>query len=92
MTTEITLFQIVLFMIITGLGMGIINPTLGTAAQNAVDMMSRGAATSSSQFFRSIGGTIGVSVLGSLLAQKMASGLNMLHKWSWFEYRANSKN
>lgn len=80
MTTETTLFQIVLFMIITGLGMGAINPTLGTAAQSAVDMMSRGAATSSSQFFRSIGGTIGVSVLGSLLAQKMASGLNMLHE------------
>ncbi|WP_139344879.1 MFS transporter [Oceanobacillus sojae] len=50
MTTETTLFQIVLFMIITGLGMGAINPTLGTAAQSAVDMIFCGAATSSSQF------------------------------------------
>src|SRR5690606_11461894 len=65
---------IILYMMITGLGMGAIYPTLGTAAQSAVDLKIRGVATSTSQFFRSIGGTIGVSVLGSLLTQRMASG------------------
>ncbi|WP_028610171.1 MDR family MFS transporter [Paenibacillus harenae] len=76
MDSETSLFQIVIYMVITGLGMGAVYPTIGTAAQSAVDFKFRGAATSSSQLFRSIGGTVGVSVLGSLLVQRMASGLN----------------
>ncbi|WP_308862442.1 MFS transporter [Paenibacillus radicis (ex Xue et al. 2023)] len=75
MTVDTTKLQIVLCMIITGLGMGAVYPTLGTAAQSAVEGRDRGVATSSSQFFRSMGGTIGVSILGSLLAQQMTSGL-----------------
>ncbi|MFC0330508.1 MDR family MFS transporter [Paenibacillus sepulcri] len=71
MTAETTLAQIILYMIVTGLGIGAVFPVLGTAAMSAVDFENRGAATSSSQFFRSIGGTIGVSVFGSLLAQRM---------------------
>ncbi|TCZ75245.1 DHA2 family efflux MFS transporter permease subunit [Paenibacillus albiflavus] len=79
MSPDTTKFQIVLYMIITGLGMGSVYPTLGTAAQSAVDLQTRGAATSTSQFFRSIGGTVGVSLLGSLLAQRIASGNEMSH-------------
>ncbi|MED4583402.1 MDR family MFS transporter [Brevibacillus choshinensis] len=59
---------IVLDLIVIGLGMGAVYPTLGTAAVRSVDPVNRGVASSSSQFFRSIGGTIGVSVLGSLLS------------------------
>lgn len=62
------LYVIVLDLIVIGLGMGAVYPTLGTAAVRAVDPVNRGVATSSSQFFRSIGGTIGVSVMGSLLS------------------------
>jgi MFS family permease len=78
MTVDTPEFRIVLYMIIAGLGMGAVYPTLGTAAQSAVDWKSRGVATASSQFFRSMGGTIGVSVLGSLLARQMAAGLDEL--------------
>lgn len=78
MTVDTPEFQIVLYMIVSGLGMGAVYPTLGTAAQSAVDWKSRGVATASSQFFRSMGGTIGVSVLGSLLARQMAAGLDEL--------------
>ncbi|WP_159883516.1 MDR family MFS transporter [Paenibacillus puerhi] len=74
MTVDTTALQLVLYMIITGLGMGALYPVVGTAAQSAVGPGIRGVATSSSQFFRSIGGTIGVSVLGSLLTQRMAAG------------------
>ncbi|MGQ5389926.1 MDR family MFS transporter [Paenibacillus sp. M.A.Huq-84] len=75
MTVDTTKLQIVLCMIITGLGIGAVYPTLGTAAQSVVEGRDRGVSTSSSQFFRSMGGTIGVSILGSLLAQQMTSGL-----------------
>lgn len=74
MTVDTTALQLVLYMIITGLGMGALYPVVGTAAQSAVEPGIRGVATSSSQFFRSIGGTIGVSVLGSLLTRRMVTG------------------
>ncbi|MNZ70467.1 Multidrug resistance protein 3 [compost metagenome] len=75
LTVETTKFQIICYMMITGLGMGAVYPTVGTAAQSEVDHKTIGVATSTSQFFRSIGGTIGVSVFGTLLSQQMASGL-----------------
>lgn len=65
MSANTTTFQLVLYLVLTGLGMGAVYPALGTAAQSAVDPGNRGVATSTSQFFRSIGGTIGVSVLGN---------------------------
>ncbi|WP_442601023.1 MDR family MFS transporter [Paenibacillus sp. KN14-4R] len=71
MGVETTKTEIILYMVITGLGMGAVYPTIGTAAGDAVDWQLRGAATSSSQFFRSLGGTIGVSVLGSFLTEEM---------------------
>ncbi|OPA76273.1 MFS transporter [Paenibacillus selenitireducens] len=79
-TVDTTQTQMVIYMIVAGLGMGAVYPTVGTAAQSAVGSQSRGVATSSSQFFRSIGGTIGVSVLGSLQSQQMSSGLMELQK------------
>jgi len=66
-TVDTTQTQMVCYMMITGLGMGAVYPVVGTAAQTAVDSGTRGVVTSSSQFFRSIGGTIGISVFGSLL-------------------------
>lgn len=67
--------EMIVYMLVAGLGMGAVYPTVGTAAQSAADPGDRCVATSSSQFFRSIGGTIGVSVLGSLMARQMTSGL-----------------
>ncbi len=71
---ETTVTQMIVCMVVTGLGMGAIYPVLGTAAQNAVAWKLRGAATASSQFFRSIGGTVGVAFFGSLMMNRMASG------------------
>jgi EmrB/QacA subfamily drug resistance transporter len=74
MNAETTSLEIVCYMLITGLGMGAVYPVLGTAAQSAVEAQVRGVATSSSQFFRSMGGTVGISILGSFLAQRLALG------------------
>jgi hypothetical protein len=43
------------------------------AVQNTVALKDIGAASSSVAFFRSLGGTIGVSVLGAVLARQVAS-------------------
>ena len=58
-------------MIVTGLGLGLLIQNLSLAVQNGVPSRHLGAATSAAQFFRTIGGTIGVSVMGSILASGM---------------------
>lgn len=70
--------QIVLDMFLVGLGMGLISPTLVTAIQNTVPMAQLGIATSTVQFFRTIGGVIGVGVLGAILASRLTAGLDRL--------------
>jgi hypothetical protein len=80
MTVDTTNLTVIFYMIITGLGMGSLMPTFTIAVQSAVGPEMRGVATSSSQFFRSIGGTMGVSIMGAIMASKMASGLSDVSK------------
>ncbi|MFS0554267.1 MDR family MFS transporter [Brevibacillus sp. 179-C9.3 HS] len=67
--------QLIIYMIVTGLGMGAIYPALGTAAHSAVKPEDRGVAMSTSQLFRSLGGTIGISVFGTIVDGGMRAGL-----------------
>ncbi len=54
-------------MLLIGLGLGQLMQTLTIASQNSVGLRDMGVATSSSTFFRQIGGTLGTAVLLSLL-------------------------
>ena len=54
-----------------GLGLGQLMQTLTIASQNAVDTRYIGVATSSSTFFRQIGGTAGTAVLLSVLFSRL---------------------
>ena len=54
-------------MVIIGMGLGQLMQTLTLAAQNAVEPRDIGVATSSTMFFRQMGGTLGVAVFISLL-------------------------
>jgi hypothetical protein len=49
------------------------------AAQNAVSWQQRGVVTASSQFFRSISGTVGVGALGAVLNASLLTALPTLH-------------
>jgi len=62
-------------MVILGLGLGPALPLFTLAIQNSVHPREMGAATSSSQFFRSIGATIGVAVFGTILAGVLSTQL-----------------
>jgi EmrB/QacA subfamily drug resistance transporter len=55
------------YMIIIGLGMGVSFPLYTLVTQNAFSMKQVGAVTAGIQFFRSIGGTVGIAILGSLV-------------------------
>jgi len=56
-----------LYMLILGAGVGMVMQNLVLIVQNTVQPEQLGAASSNVAFFRSLGGTIGVSVMGSVL-------------------------
>lgn len=58
-------------MLLVGIGVGMTMQNLVLAVQNTVPLRDIGAASSSVAFFRSLGGTIGVSVLGAVLARRV---------------------
>ncbi|MEV4829931.1 MULTISPECIES: MDR family MFS transporter [unclassified Micromonospora] len=60
-----------LYMAVLGTGVGMLMQNLVLAAQNDVPAHELGAATSVLTFFRSMGGAIGVSALGAVLANRV---------------------
>ncbi|MFZ2174933.1 MAG: MDR family MFS transporter [Rhodococcus sp. (in: high G+C Gram-positive bacteria)] len=68
--TGLTLIGV--YIAIVGLGMGMMMQNLVLAVQNTVSVTNIGAASSSVAFFRTFGGAIGVSVLGSVLATRVS--------------------
>jgi len=67
--------QAVVNIVLMGFGLGFTFPVFTIAVQNAVPHRVLGVATSSVQFFRSIGGTMGLAILGSVMTNRFASGL-----------------
>jgi len=55
-----------LFMAVFGLGFGMVSQVLVIAIQNSVDHHDLGVATASSNFFRALGGSIGVAIFGAV--------------------------
>jgi predicted MFS family arabinose efflux permease len=60
------------FLFVLGTGIGMTMQNLVLAVQNTVAATDLGAASSAVAFFRSLGGTIGVSVLGAVLSNHVA--------------------
>lgn len=58
-----------------GFGMGLAMPAFLIAVQNTVRRDALGTATSTLTFSRNIGGTVGVSVMGAILASRVAANL-----------------
>ncbi|MBP2626145.1 MAG: drug resistance transporter, EmrB/QacA subfamily [Firmicutes bacterium] len=56
----------IFYLILLGSGMGVIMPIVTLAVQSAFGPEQRGVATSATQFFRSIGGTLGMTILGAI--------------------------
>ncbi|MFD2763685.1 MDR family MFS transporter [Micromonospora eburnea] len=63
------------YMVVIGVGLGLCMQSLILAVQNAVDPRDLGAGTSSATFFRSLGGSFGVAILGAVLSTQLTSQL-----------------
>ncbi|MCM3816894.1 MULTISPECIES: MDR family MFS transporter [Streptomyces] len=77
-----SLVGVSLGMLAVGAGVGMSMQNLVLVLQNTVPLSELGAASGSITFFRSLGGTVGVSVLGAVLANqvsaKIADGLSRI--------------
>lgn len=62
-------------MIVVGAGLGIGMPIFNLIVQNAFDHTRLGVVTASVQLFRSIGATVGVATMGSILNNRLAHSL-----------------
>src|SRR5215467_10245603 len=65
-----------LFLVVLGLGMGLLMQTTSLMAQNSVELKDIGVASSSRIFFQQIGGSIGVSVFGALFDKQLTDSLS----------------
>jgi hypothetical protein len=73
MNMQTTNTQAILSMITTGFGLGITMPIFTITVQNAVPHKMLGVASSSVPFFRSLGGSVGLAIFGSILNNRFAS-------------------
>jgi EmrB/QacA subfamily drug resistance transporter len=75
MNSHTTKLQASADMFVLGLGLGSVMQVLVLAVQNAVDYKDLGVATSGATLFRSIGGSVGTAVLGSIFSNRLVSEL-----------------
>ncbi|MEU8646914.1 MFS transporter [Streptomyces sp. NBC_01281] len=68
---DTTYWHIAIFMALLGLGIGMMMQNLVLSTQNQVAPSDLGSASSTVTFFRSLGGAIGVSALGAVMATRI---------------------
>ena len=75
MTVGTTSMQLVGYMVVMGLGLGIAMSTFTVIVQNQYPSHRLGEVSAGLQFFRSIGSTVGLAVFGTILNSRFASSL-----------------
>jgi EmrB/QacA subfamily drug resistance transporter len=75
LTSHSTFWEVFAKMVVMGLGLGPSIPLFTLAIQNAVVPQKIGVATASATFFRQMGSTIGVAILGSVFANVFSNNL-----------------
>ena len=70
-------WQVSIFAILVGAGLGLSMQTIVIALQNSVEFRDMGVATSSNTFFRSLGSVFGTAIFGSILTNRIAHYLQL---------------
>jgi EmrB/QacA subfamily drug resistance transporter len=74
MDTSTTNAEAAAFMVVSGIGLGMMMQVFVIAVQNQVPMRAMGSATALTQFTRSIGATIGVTLMGVIVNHGLPAG------------------
>ncbi|HKG26034.1 MAG TPA: MDR family MFS transporter [Thermomicrobiales bacterium] len=73
-------WQVAIYLFLFGAGLGMTLQTIVVAVQNAVEMRDLGAATSSTTFFRSLGGAVGAALFGAVLGIRLDHYLHQAYR------------
>lgn len=76
LTVSTSKLQLALMMIVLGIGMGFLFQTTMLIAQNSVEQKDLGVASSAATFFRSIGGSFGIALFGTIFNRALQTDLN----------------
>ena len=76
MDIDSTTVQNSLYMVVIGLGIGLVMQVLVLVVQNSVPRRDMGTATAAANYFRQIGGSIGAAIVGSLFANRLTDQLS----------------
>lgn len=74
-TVQTHQFEVTRDIIIIGVGLGTTFPLYLNAVQNALPQKYLGVASSQVQFFRTVGGTIGTAILGTILSHRLPQAI-----------------
>ena len=66
------------YMLIVGIGIGLVMQVLVLVVQNDAPMRDIGVATATATFFRSLGGSLGVALFGAIFASRLGNELTSL--------------
>ena len=75
LTINTSYSKAIVYIVLTGFGLGITFPIYTIAAQNAVPYKVMGAIVSSIPFSRFMGGTFGLAILGAVMSHKFSLGV-----------------
>ncbi|HEY9226669.1 MAG TPA: MDR family MFS transporter, partial [Gemmatimonadaceae bacterium] len=78
LTVDTTRVEASLYMLVLGLGIGMVMQVLIIAVQNDVDYADLGVATSGATLFRLVGGSLGTAALGAIFAVRLNATLDQL--------------
>lgn len=70
-----TWWQITFAMVLMGIGLGLVFQQYMLVVQNAVPQRDLGIATSTTQFFRNVGSTVGITIFGTILNSGLAGAV-----------------
>ena len=73
-----TIIEIIIFFVITGLGLGVLFGGDNLIVQESVEEKNKGVALATVPLFQTIGATVGVSIFGTLLSSTLTSKLTSL--------------
>jgi EmrB/QacA subfamily drug resistance transporter len=76
LTAETPIWLICVFLFVFGAGLGLIMQVVVLVAQNAVSPALVGTATSTNNYFREVGASLGVAVFGTIFTTRLTDNLN----------------
>jgi hypothetical protein len=85
LTAHTSMWVVSAQLFVIGAGLGLIMQIIVLVVQNAVQPSQIGTATSANNYFREMGGAIGVAIFGSIFTNRLTSGLTDVFKTHWQE-------